>query len=144
MTEILWTVETLKELMEVRFADSAIATSAALAAAEKAVNAAREAQDRATTKAEGSSDKQFASVNEFRATLSDQAKNLMPRAEADVLLTALRHDITSLQSRLDVNSGANRRGLTEHANNQFTTTTLISVIALLSSVGIMMYVAIHG
>ncbi len=49
-----------------------------------AVKSALETSEKAITKAEFATEKRFDSVNEFRATLADQASKLMPRAEFDV------------------------------------------------------------
>lgn len=73
---------------EQRFLAQQEAVQAALAAQEKAVNAALLAADRAVAKAEAASEKRFESVNEFRAQLSDQAANLMPRGEAEARFQA--------------------------------------------------------
>src|SRR5579864_936921 len=89
-----WTVETLREYItaliasnDVRYnqrfeaSQSAINTAliaqqtslqAALTAQKSATDMAQAAADRAVTKSELAADKRFESVNEFRATLSDQ------------------------------------------------------------------------
>ncbi len=64
-----------------------------------------EASEKAIQKAEDSSNKRFASVNEFRAQLSDQAKEFMPRELADSQFTELGKRITSLQQSQDTNAG---------------------------------------
>lgn len=78
----------------------------ALMAQEKAVNAALAAADRAVLKAEVASEKRFDSVNEFRATLADQAASLMPRGEAEARLGNLGDKVidlaTSFRDRADV------------------------------------------
>src|ERR1700726_2034245 len=61
----------------------------ALNSQEKAVAAALAAADRAVSKADFATEKRFDAVNEFRATLSDQAAHLMPRAECELRLKAL-------------------------------------------------------
>lgn len=48
----------------------------------------------AVTKAETASDRRFEGVNEFRATLADQQRTLMPRQEVELL-------IKNMSSRLD-------------------------------------------
>lgn len=68
-----------------RFENVIQATQAALAAADRAVN-----------KAETASEKRFDAVNEFRATLADQQRNLMPRNETELLIKALNEKIDSL------------------------------------------------
>jgi len=68
-----WTIATLKEHVTQMFASQKSATDLALAAA-----------DRAVTKAEMAAEKRFESVNEFRSTLADQQRTLIPRAEAEL------------------------------------------------------------
>ena len=72
----------------------AIAT--ALVAAEKAVNAALVSSAQAVQKAEMAAERRFESVNEFRGTLADQQRLLMPRAEVEVLMRSLSEKIDSM------------------------------------------------
>ena len=78
--------------------------------------AALDSADKAIVKSENSSDKRFASVNEFRAQLSDQALTFMPRKESDVRIDAIAEKIEAnanrinelqlrLSSRLDLSQG---------------------------------------
>lgn len=75
---------------EARFVAQALATDAALAAAERAV-----------LKAEAAAEKRFEGVNEFRATLADQQRTLIPRAEVDVIVRGLNTTIAALEKTLD-------------------------------------------
>ena len=68
-----------------RFDNVVEATKSALAASDRAVN-----------KAEVASEKRFDAVNEFRATLSDQQRNLMPRNEVEILINGLNEKVDSL------------------------------------------------
>ena len=68
---------------------------------EKAVMLAMAAAKEAVAKAEAASEKRFDSVNEFRATLGDQQRNLMPRAESDRAFEALGEKIVALEKQLD-------------------------------------------
>jgi hypothetical protein len=77
------------------------AINAAFAAQREAVNAALSAADRAVQKAELASDKRFEGVNEFRATLADQQRTLIPRAEVDVIVRGLNMQIDALEKRLE-------------------------------------------
>jgi hypothetical protein len=79
---------------EQRFAASQKASSDALAATEKAID-----------KQDAASEKRFASVNEFRATLSDQAAQLLPRAEAQVEFKALRDRLDAITLRQERSEG---------------------------------------
>lgn len=54
----------------------------ALEATEKAIGKAETATTKAIDKAEAANDARFASVNEFRQQLNDQARTFMPRTEA--------------------------------------------------------------
>ena len=85
------------------------AVNAALAAAEKAVAAALAASEKAVNKAEIAQQRVNETQNEFRGTLSDQAKNLMPRNEAENINRELREkidaqgrSIADMRSRLDI------------------------------------------
>lgn len=90
---------------EQRFIDSQTAVAAALAAARIAVDAALSAAKEAVAKAEAASEKRFEGVNEFRATLSDQQRTLMPRSEAEIRMTAIEKQVEQL-----ISSGIERRG----------------------------------
>lgn len=103
-----WTVDTLRALMderdvryEQRFQAQQKALQDALLAAEKAVSTAMASADRAVLKAETAAEKRFEGVNEFRATLADQAARLMPRAEAEVSLAAMREKVDSALIRVN-------------------------------------------
>ena len=61
-----------------------------------ATNAALAASDRAVQKAEAASEKRFDAVNEFRATLADQQRNLMPRGEVEILVKGINDKIDAL------------------------------------------------
>lgn len=92
---------TLREYVDTRFDAQNTAVNAALTAQKEAVAAALAAADRAVAKAEMASEKRFEGVNEFRASLNDQSRLLMPRAETEQIIRALDAKITSLQDRVD-------------------------------------------
>ena len=69
-------------------------------AAEKAVQAALSAADRAVSKAELASEKRFEGVNEFRQTLSDQSRNFLPRGEYSANHDSLRNQVNANSNRL--------------------------------------------
>lgn len=75
---------------EQRYQAQRESVTAALAAAEKAVS-----------KAETASEKRFESVNEFRNTLGDQQRTLMPRSESENLHHAHNDKLLALTQRLD-------------------------------------------
>jgi phosphopantetheinyl transferase (holo-ACP synthase) len=56
---------------------------------KEAVMAALVSAKEAVTKAESANESRFASMNEFRGSLADQARLQMPRLEAEALLKAL-------------------------------------------------------
>lgn len=84
-----------------RFDAQAKALEAAFQAAKEAVQAALSAADRAVSKAELAADKRFESVNEFRKTLDDQQRTLMPRAEADRAMMGLSDKLGALKEQVD-------------------------------------------
>jgi hypothetical protein len=100
-----WTTEHLKEYFAALMVERDKAVAAALAAQEKAVAAALSAADRAVLKAEAASEKRFEGVNEFRATLSDQATRLMPREEAVTRIDALGERLVALATRVTTSEG---------------------------------------
>ncbi len=57
------------------------------------------ASDKAVTKAEAATEKRFDTVNEFRATLSDQAGRLYSRAEAEAKFLAIEDKLSSIAAQ---------------------------------------------
>lgn len=111
-----WTIDSLRfyferliaesdKRYEQRFISQQEAIQAALAAQEKAVNAALIAADRAVIKAELAAEKRFEGVNEFRATLADQAATLMPRTEAESRIQAMAEKLADVTDRLNRSEG---------------------------------------
>lgn len=82
-----------------RFDAQQLALRDALLAQEKAVSAALAAADRAVTKAEEAATKRFDSVNEFRGQLADQAREFMPRREAEQALENLRERVGGIDRK---------------------------------------------
>lgn len=71
-------------------------------AQEKALTAALTSAKEAVDKANIASEKRFDSVNEFRNTLADQQRTLLPRTEYSVQHQSLADSIAQLSSRLDL------------------------------------------
>jgi Flp pilus assembly protein TadB len=113
--------------MTTAFAAQKVAIDAAFAAQKEAVNAALAAADRAVSKAEIASEKRFDNVNEFRGTLADQQRTLMPRAEAELLFKTLSDKIDILTQESKGNSGQ-RIGSHETAGNFFAVGAIIVAI----------------
>jgi hypothetical protein len=90
---------------EQKFNDTKIAVDAALIAADKAVAAALAGQKEAVTKAEVAAEKRFESVNEFRNTLSDQQRNLMPRAEVDIITKSIADRLDKIENKIMMGEG---------------------------------------
>ena len=90
--------EAQSDALAAAFSSQQIAMQTAFAVAEKAVNAALAAADRAVSKAELAADKRFEGVNEFRATLADQQRTLMPRAEVDVIVRSINEKLARLEN----------------------------------------------
>lgn len=84
-----------------RYESQQKAITDALLAQKEAVSAALAAADRALVKAEMASEKRFEGVNEFRATLSDQASHLMPRGETITLVKGLTDKVADLTDRVN-------------------------------------------
>jgi len=73
---------------------------------EKAVQAALAAQKEAIIKAENATERRFESVNEFRNTLADQQRNLMPRSESEIVVKGLNDRIQILEDSVLKSSSA--------------------------------------
>jgi hypothetical protein len=86
--------------MQAAFTAQREAVTTAFLSQKEAVNAALAAADRAVLKAELASEKRFESVNEFRGTLADQQRTLMPRAEAEAVIKALETRLDSAVATL--------------------------------------------
>ena len=90
-----------QKALEVGFAAAKAAVDASFAAQKEAINAALAAADRAVSKAELATEKRFESVNEFRATLDNQQRTLIPRSEVSVMLDGVSEKITQLTKLMD-------------------------------------------
>ena len=106
---ILSIIEKNDRRYEQRFNDTKIAVDAALIAADKTVAAALAGQKEAVTKAEVAAEKRFESVNEFRSTLSDQQRNLMPRVEVEIIMKSITDKIENLSKLVDTRADANEK-----------------------------------
>lgn len=92
----------LEKLVDLGSTDQKEAVSAAFKAQQEAVNAALAAAKEAVNKAETAAEKRFASVNEFRSTLSDQQKNLLPRIEAETKFEYYTKSIDKLYNEIAI------------------------------------------
>lgn len=95
---------------EQRFIDLQKLSESMHSAHKEAVQTAMSAADRAVVKAEMAAEKRFESVNEFRSTLADQQRNLMPRSEVEVITKGLIEKINALEKQLD-SITAERQGI---------------------------------
>lgn len=70
---------------------------AILAERDTALRAALASVERSSAKADTATEKRFESVNEFRAQLAAQARDLMPRQESEQLMKAMSARIAALE-----------------------------------------------
>lgn len=156
---ILGLIEANNKSIDDRFAASQLATTTALSAAKEAVTAALLAADKATSKAELAADTRFASVNEFRGQLADQANTFMPRTEyglahqnlADTVL-AVDHRMDAIGSRVDRAEAAQAASSLAQdrarAQSNWSTGTIVaaafSTLGLLVSLALTIFLVIHG
>lgn len=89
-----------KEAINAALAASEKALTAALAASEKALIAALASSEKAITKAEEANEKRFQSVNEFRATLADQQRELATKSEVTLRFTAVEDKLSTALTTL--------------------------------------------
>lgn len=99
------TITAAVESSRLRFEQQEKATSVALSAVDKSVQAALLSSEKAVTKAEAAAEKRFDSVNEFRNTLKDQQLLLITRSEADAVLKAMDRRITEITDQLNKTAG---------------------------------------
>lgn len=108
----------LEQLVDRRFIEADRAVTAALAAAEKATEKAFTASAEAVAKAEQAQLRVNETQNEFRGTLKDQAADLMPRVETELLVKDLRSQIDTLR-------GTRAQGIGLSANALVTVVTIL-------------------
>jgi anti-sigma-K factor RskA len=88
-----------------KFEDLEKAIAIALTSAKEASKDALNAASVAVQKAEVANEKRFDSINEFRSTLADQQRTLLPRSEAEVRFISLAERVELLQKMQDRKSG---------------------------------------
>lgn len=133
MTDQIWTVATLQAHLNTRIDElDRRLTGQIQNEAEKARMNLRAAEE-AISKAEKATELRFTSVNEFRATLSDQANTLIPRAEVLAYFQRLTDQMNNVQSRLDRIEGtkANAAGWWEYIFGAVATAA-----AIMSAIGL--------
>lgn len=91
-----WTIDSLKAYFEQRLNDRDDFLNRLAAERDKQVSLAFSAAAEAVRKAETAAEKRFDAVNEFRGQLADQARDFMPRNEAELLVKALAEKIDAL------------------------------------------------
>lgn len=91
-----WDVDTLKTYLDTRFNDQDKMVQAAVVAIKEAVDKANQANE-----------KRFESVNEFRASLSDQTSSFITRTEYNGAHSALEKRISDLTDRVNIMTGKN-------------------------------------
>lgn len=89
-----------KEYLEAQISGLKETLIAQIVSQKEAINAALVSADKAVLKAEVASEKRFESVNEFRATLSDQQRDLATKNECDLRFKAVEDRLTeSMRTR---------------------------------------------
>lgn len=130
-----WTIDSLKEHFETRFAETDHRYEQRFNDQDKAVNAAMNSAEKAVTKAEAASERRFEAVNEFRATLADQASHFISRTEALARADANAEKIDALQARLDRiegNKGGLKDGWSYLVGIVGLASTVIAIVIMLS------------
>lgn len=112
----------LRELTDQRFEATDKAMSAALAAAQAAV-----------TKAEVANEKRFESVNEFRAQLADQTRDLLTRREYEANHAALMRRMEVVEKIAARDSGMAAGDADRRERSQWSLTTGLAALGVLIS-----------
>lgn len=92
-----WNVDTLHQHFVKLLSEKEERDVERFGAQKELSEASMDAANRAVLKAEMASERRFESVNEFRNTLADQQRNLMPRAEAELWFKTLADDVRILK-----------------------------------------------
>lgn len=77
---------------------------------KEAIASTLAAADKAILKAETAFEKRLDGVNEFRATLSDQQRNLMPRAECELKFNDIDKSLDQIRNNLSNKYGQKTGG----------------------------------
>lgn len=89
-----------KEYLEAQISGLKETLIAQIVSQKEAINAALVSADKAVLKAESASEKRFESVNEFRATLSDQQRDMATKSEVDLRFRAVEDKLSeSMKTR---------------------------------------------
>lgn len=103
-----WSVDTLREHFNTILREMDTRYQQRFEAQQREVQAALTAADRAVTKAEVAAEKRFDSVNEFRGLVADQQRTLMPRIEAEVIISNMSKRVDAFDKSLASLSGESR------------------------------------
>jgi len=90
-------LEEMNRRLDERFDSQEKAVQAALQASRESTAAALASAEKAVEKAEASQQRVNVTQNEFRGTLKDQAADLMPRSETEILVKDLRDQIDGVK-----------------------------------------------
>lgn len=96
---------TLKEHIEAVLAAKELRDEQRYTALQTLMATELSAAEKAVHKSETSIERRFEAVNEFRATLSDQAAHFVTRSELEVLRQQWRESTETLAARLDKSEG---------------------------------------
>ena len=127
----------LNELVDRRFIEADRAVTAALAAAEKATEKAFTASAEAVAKAEQAQLRVNETQNEFRGTLKDQANDLMPRVETELMFREMTNKLDDLRTSRDATAGRSAGVSLSAVVAGFMVTTGVSIT------GFVVYVLTH-
>lgn len=124
-TDEKWSIAALCEFFEMRVDEL-----------DKRMQLIQNAADRAVTKAEEAASKRLDSMNEFRASLSDQSKNLMSRVEADALFKMCETRISKVESYQSEQIGMIRE---TESNRQKAFWVIGIIVSILGAIGALIF-----
>jgi hypothetical protein len=119
-----------------RFKAAETAVSAALAAQEKSTSASFTASEKAIGKAEAAQSDYNIRSNEFRGQLDDQAKTLMPRAEASVQFRSYDEKIEQLRTEIAGLRESRSEGGGRQSGQQYIVGLLIAIAGIVMGVAL--------
>jgi hypothetical protein len=128
-----WTIETLFLHLSRVIEDLDKRLSGAIYAVERSAIAESKAQKEAVEKSETANTQRFASINEIRGAMQDQAAKFVDRKEVEQQFGALGKEISVLNARLGAME-ATRAGMREHSGDSRANWNM--VFAVIAAIGI--------
>ena len=132
MPESEWTIGTLKAHLDAILHDRDERYAERFSSQEKSVDTALAAAEKAVTKAETATEKRFDGVNEFRQTLSDQAREFMPRKEMEGIIGTMMSRLVAVERFASAGAGKDQGSDVMFARSVSTAAVLVAIASMIA------------